>query len=627
MGQLKALGKPREMNEDDSQEYPLSDLATGDDISSLTKNGQKRVMSCSDAIEAPMGLISDEYFNLESWGRLDCKNAVFRPACLIESVFQCLYITKDNIGDLYSSIPTRYSPKKLAKDANKVLEINCVLISEHVLSKIEENWTYKARPLRSIELSNDKLFATIVYHTTISENWELRRFISCLVFDEDALNLFRIKSGLKTKHPALRNARQFSAQNAEDLLKDLQGRSIQYNLAAAISSTRQHLRTVAGTFSSNLCPNFEFVDAARHIGEPLVERDVISKVYEGQNSCPSEPADSYLRSSLRRDAVTQSSGEATVSSYFPGSMSFNDGNFALVALKTHPRSHSSYNYELCLFNVTDQTDPPSRQNLAVALEDICTKDGFYLAIPTIFNRRDNVYSELKTADSKLWNAAQAWRHELQHYLPIGSHFKAETHAEEFMEDRVNVQQVFDSKQVLPSDQSAKPYSSSGGTTGQADIQLQDSDPPEHSTFELGEDEAAELEAALAESVFTRYQELVAQASLNASPATGATATDLMAIENMKVEDNTVYNEDMTSVSPLPSQTPSNLPPSPIDNAFSALPTDSTAPSPPPEIDARNTHDSLKRPLTSEDDESVSRVGKKRKLFRVPTGTAVIVIDE
>jgi hypothetical protein len=346
----------------------------------------------------------------------------------------------------------------------------------------------------------------------------------------------------------------------------------------------------------------------------------------GRTLTQSELADSYLRSSLRRDTVTQSSGEATVSSYFPGSMSFNNETFALVALKTHPRSHSSYNYEQCLFNVTGQTDPPRRQNLALALEDICTKDEFYLAIPTIFNRRDNVYTELKTADSKICIAAQAWRHEMQHYLPTGSHFKAETHAEESMEDRANVQQVFDSKQVLPSYQSAKLCSSSGGTTGQADIQLQDSDPPEHSTFELGEDEAAESEAALAESAFARYQELVAQASLDASPATGATATDLMAIKNMKVEDNTLYNEDMPSVSPSPSQTPSNLPPSPIDNTFSALPTDSTAPSPPPEIDARNTHDSLKRPLTLEDDESVSRVGKKRKLFRVPTGTAVNVID-
>lgn len=85
----------------------------------------------------------DEDFNLESWGSLDCKNGVFRPTCLIESVFQCLYITKENIGELYLSVPQRRSPKSLVNEADVALEINNVLISEHVLSGMEEIWTNK----------------------------------------------------------------------------------------------------------------------------------------------------------------------------------------------------------------------------------------------------------------------------------------------------------------------------------------------------------------------------------------------------------------------------------------------------------------------------------------------------
>jgi hypothetical protein len=140
----------------------------------------------------------DDDFNLESRGNFDCKNEVFRPACLIESVFQCLYITKEIFPELYSSVPKRQSPQnlvneadaapeipmKLVKEADTALGINNVLISEHVLSRMEENWTNNARAYRSNDTLESNLFATVIYQTTISRNCELKRYISCLVFDE-----------------------------------------------------------------------------------------------------------------------------------------------------------------------------------------------------------------------------------------------------------------------------------------------------------------------------------------------------------------------------------------------------------------------------------------------------------
>jgi hypothetical protein len=140
----------------------------------------------------------DDNFNLESLGSFDCRNEVFHPVCVIESGFQCLYITKEILPELYSSGPKRQSPKnlvngadaapeiprKLGKEADTALGINNVLISEHVLSRMEENWTNNARPYRSNDTLESNLFATIIYQTTISRNCELKRYISCLVFDE-----------------------------------------------------------------------------------------------------------------------------------------------------------------------------------------------------------------------------------------------------------------------------------------------------------------------------------------------------------------------------------------------------------------------------------------------------------
>jgi hypothetical protein len=123
------------------------------------------------AIEGPTEPFLDgEYYNHELWGKLDCKNCVFRSACLIESVFQCVYITKDNVHELYASVPKSYSAEKLAKKADNALKINNVLVSEHVLSRMEEIWTNKARQQPSQDVWREKNFATIVYHTRISPN-------------------------------------------------------------------------------------------------------------------------------------------------------------------------------------------------------------------------------------------------------------------------------------------------------------------------------------------------------------------------------------------------------------------------------------------------------------------------
>jgi hypothetical protein len=427
MDQLEVLAKPKAM------EHALTDLATDDDILSRAESRQRRAIEeWNQTTEVPTGLIIDEDFNLESWGSLDCKNGVFRPACLIESVFQCLYITKDNVHELYSSVPKRYSAKKLARDADTALETNNVLLSEHVLSRMEEIWTNNARPQSAKDFPKDNLFATIRYHATISRNWELKRYISCLVFDEDSLKLFRQFSGRKTIHSALKNARRLTEKNAEDLLNDLQSRSIQYNLAASLSTMRQNLRTVAGTSSSNPRPTFEFINTTHGDNLSPVEDHVICKVYDWRKTGPGEPTESYLRFSRRQSAITKSSEERTVSSYFPDSVSPKNEDFVLVALHTSER-HNNYNYHLCLYNVTGKREPPSKSDLALALQETCVNDVFYLASPYNHDVK-NVYRNLRMAKfegaQKIWNSARAWRHEMQQFLPTVDHSKVPGHATE-----------------------------------------------------------------------------------------------------------------------------------------------------------------------------------------------------
>ena len=81
----------------------------------------------------------DNDFNLESLGSFDCKNEVFHPVCVIESGFQCLYITKEILPELYSSGPKRQSPKNLVNGADAAPDI--------LLRRSLGNWEKKQIPL------------------------------------------------------------------------------------------------------------------------------------------------------------------------------------------------------------------------------------------------------------------------------------------------------------------------------------------------------------------------------------------------------------------------------------------------------------------------------------------------
>jgi hypothetical protein len=178
------------------QEDTLTALADNDICSLAGDWWTKQVVEWRDAIQYPIQTNPENDYNIEAWGSLDSKLApglgVFRPAWIIESVFQCLYVTKHNIKDLLKSIPKGRSANALATKVEDALSQNNVPISEDVLSTMEEIWTKKARPQETHGASEgEKLFATIIYHTEISSTWELRRCISCAVFDREALDELR----------------------------------------------------------------------------------------------------------------------------------------------------------------------------------------------------------------------------------------------------------------------------------------------------------------------------------------------------------------------------------------------------------------------------------------------------
>jgi hypothetical protein len=224
---------------------------------------------------------------------------------------------------------------------------------------MEEIWTHKARQQETHGASEgEKLFATIIYHTEISSTWELRRCISCAVFDREALDELRASKNRKGGRAALLNTKEFSRKNAENLLHDLQRLPIEANLAAVIACRRQHLCKLAGTPASKQCPTFEFVNTHDDIFQPrvLAEYELISPIYDWRKiaSSPEEPADSYLRFSRRTFSLEDTLAPPTVSSYFSDSVSPKHAKYILVHQN---RGRRSISHCFCLYQINPMEEP------------------------------------------------------------------------------------------------------------------------------------------------------------------------------------------------------------------------------------------------------------------------------
>lgn len=413
ISQLKSLA---EATVDKGREQGGAHIAmTDSDILSLS--GNPRMMDVMDWRDSVTNIEQVGYndCNIEAWGALDSEFGVFRPAWIIESVFQCLYVTKENFEDLFNSVPANYTAKKLAGAAGSSLRDNHVLISEDVLRKMEEIWTNRARPQDSHSHSeNQELYATIVYHTEISKNLELQAFISCIAFDEEALVALQSYTARKTRHRALANARGLSRINAERLLGGLQQLSIESHLAAAIVQRRQHLKTVAGTRSTDFFPTFEFVDESAS-GYVRIE-PLISKVYNWRKAGSREPTESYLRVSRDIRSLSSIPGASTVSSHFPTSEPSKDENFNLVVHTW--RETNWHTKHLCLYQIIPTKKPPSRQELAEALwrNDSIYFTGNYTSAYNSDGRRKKL-SSLDQGYVTTTLDIQKWRHHMKPWLP------------------------------------------------------------------------------------------------------------------------------------------------------------------------------------------------------------------
>lgn len=399
---------------------------TDSDVFSLGREKQRKdIETWGAAVEDPTEVVLEEELSLIKWATYDSPFGVFRPACIVESLFRCLCITKENVDALFLTLPKGRSPKKLARNAENVLNVNHVLVSEDVLGRMEEIWTNRARPRQCQDVPEKRFFATINYHVSFAGNWELKRVISCLAFDEEALNLLRQYHGRKSIPVAIKRAKTLRKDNAETLLTDLKYQTVQKNLASALASQKQELRPVAGASTSSLCPTFEFADQSRYWSDDkgfqwhsdTTASEVIDQVYDWCKKGSEEPTQPYIRFSQQMSSLTDNSTDSTVAAHFPDCEPKQDEQYVLAASYVVDDRSFKSTLRLCLYVVPGPMEPPSKKLLEQALRKLLKDDLVYL-IDSKPNSWKNTCQKLRTGKLTvtIWNTAQLWKSEIKQQL-------------------------------------------------------------------------------------------------------------------------------------------------------------------------------------------------------------------
>ncbi|OBT65441.1 hypothetical protein VE03_06066 [Pseudogymnoascus sp. 23342-1-I1] len=142
ISQLKKLAKAPSEDDDRTCDDDISGIGSDSDIFSLANPKQtlasmKKPSVIKDwgaAVEHDTEIVPDEERDLKKWATHDSNFGVFRPACTVQNLFRCVFVTKANIDALFSTVTKQSAKNTLAKDALYALDrYSTVLVSEDVL--------------------------------------------------------------------------------------------------------------------------------------------------------------------------------------------------------------------------------------------------------------------------------------------------------------------------------------------------------------------------------------------------------------------------------------------------------------------------------------------------------------
>ena len=368
----------------DSDIYSCKRFARGDDITAAESDFG------FDNLETST---NDESL-LEPWKKYDTLSTrgicfsdlrAFRPSYIVESAFECLNITGDNIGTLIASLGGKPQHlMRMARDALAALRIGPMILTERILSQIEDTWTGTPRTNCHAGISRKK-FCSIVYRASISDSWELKRTIVCFAVDQDALDIIRRHASLQRKTFRLDGmedtAKIVDENTVTKILQSLKNRDHKDIFSNAVSEIHDIWKPV------NQLTKEEYREAASIVNEGIVLKPqtwggraiqhIVCETYN-RHKQPGllRPDFPYLRFSARLEQLdtNAAANEAPVLSLGVGEQAAQVASESSYLVCDENRNGN----QLCVFTTAVYQSPPTIQDVTLMLVSACTKKRFLI---------------------------------------------------------------------------------------------------------------------------------------------------------------------------------------------------------------------------------------------------------
>jgi hypothetical protein len=372
-------------------------LAATSDVNSFRKRARHDDMAETEStsdIETFVTSAADESL-LETWTKYDLKRwhgvvdfnwRVFRTPYIIKASFQCLYLTRDNIGSLFACLATSRSKlQKTARDALAALRRGPMIITDSILSQMESAWTGENRESRRAEAST-RLFCSIVHAATIStETWELVRTIFCLAVDEDALQDIRKHAKLSKNTYRLdgmeEKAVPVDENTVKNFLQHLKNRRGEDSLSFALAhicDVWKPVHMLSKKERGTLSPGAEQTIVLQPLSGGIYPiKEVVQSIYKRHKPGGLlEPDAPCLRFSAQLERL-----EIQHLADHPRSLPLPAG----TVLPTIPENGAIFlcnkyrNYEhLCIYITKEYDHPPEKSDLISTIASIISGERFYM---------------------------------------------------------------------------------------------------------------------------------------------------------------------------------------------------------------------------------------------------------
>ncbi|KAE9371916.1 hypothetical protein N431DRAFT_342019 [Stipitochalara longipes BDJ] len=178
----------------------------------------------------------------QKWQNIDTVTGVFRDASILETYFKYIHFKNEVFSTLLAPFVTSNIPEErliqLVLATVGAFLSHAVMISDDVLGQLEKHWTGHQRPEIEANAGPALRHAIIVYYTHISEKWQLKRAIACIVLENDVFRNMQEHAGRSTSSATGYSAqlREVTSHDVTALVQHLRGQSTKNNLIAAIEA-------------------------------------------------------------------------------------------------------------------------------------------------------------------------------------------------------------------------------------------------------------------------------------------------------------------------------------------------------------------------------------------------------